>query len=197
MNVWDATVMPHQTMHPSIFIWLVYGMWLAVLVYLTIAAKGVKRDTSGSVGQRLGIMFGMIAAVGLPFLPVFRFLNFTPGLIVGSIGLTICITGWVFFVWARQNLGSNWSGNVSIQEGQELITSGPYRYLRHPMYSGGLVACIGSAIVVGGLFIFLLILLTPVFVWRSSAEDTLMEQQFPSEYPAYKKRTNALIPFVW
>jgi protein-S-isoprenylcysteine O-methyltransferase Ste14 len=195
--VWDTTGIAHKTMNSSIFIWLVYGMWLAVLIYLTIAAKGVKQDTSGSVGQRLGIMFGMIAAVGLPFLPVFRFLNFTPGLVVDSIGLTICITGWVFFVWARQNLGRNWSGNVSIQEGQELITSGPYRYLRHPMYSGGLVACIGSAIVVGGLFIFLLVLLTPVFVWRTSAEDTLMEQQFPREYPAYKKRTKALIPFVW
>jgi protein-S-isoprenylcysteine O-methyltransferase Ste14 len=197
MNVWDTTGIAHETNEPVNLHLARYGMWLAVLIYLTIAAKGVKQDTSGSVGQRLGIMFGMIAAVGLPFLPVFRFLNFTPGLVVGSIGLTICITGWVFFVWARQNLGRNWSGNVSIQEGQELITSGPYRYLRHPMYSGGLVACIGSAIVVGGLFIFLLVILTPVFVWRTSTEDTLMEQQFPREYTAYKKRTKALIPFVW
>jgi protein-S-isoprenylcysteine O-methyltransferase len=142
-------------------------------------------------------MFGMIAAVGLPFLPMFHFLNFTPSPVVGSIGLIVCVAGWTFFVWARRKLGKNWSGNVSIQEGQELITSGPYRYIRHPMYSFGLVACLGSAIVVGGLFVFLLILLTPVFIWRVGAEDKLMAQAFPNEYPAYKERTKALIPFVW
>jgi protein-S-isoprenylcysteine O-methyltransferase len=65
------------------------------------------------------------------------------------------------------------------------------------MYSFGLVACLGSAIVVGGLFVFLLILLTPVFIWRVGAEDKLMAQAFPNEYPAYKERTKALIPFVW
>jgi protein-S-isoprenylcysteine O-methyltransferase Ste14 len=65
------------------------------------------------------------------------------------------------------------------------------------MYAGGLFACIGSAIVVGGPFVFLLIVLTPLFLWRVGAEDKLMEQQFPNEYPAYKKRTKALIPFVW
>jgi hypothetical protein len=81
-------------MNPEIFTWLVYALWLGVIVYLTIAAIGVKRDTSGSVGQRLGIMFGMIAAVGLPFLPVFHFLNYTPGPVVGSIGLIICVVGW-------------------------------------------------------------------------------------------------------
>jgi protein-S-isoprenylcysteine O-methyltransferase Ste14 len=184
-------------MNPAIFIWLVYALWLVVIVYLTIAAIGVKRDTSGSVRQRLGIMFGMIAAVGLPLLPVFHFLNFTPGPVVGIIGLIICIVGWAFFVWARQTLGKNWSGNVSIQEGHELVTSGPYALVRHPMYSGGLIACIGSAIVVGGPFVLLLVLLTPLFLWRVGAEDKLMGQQFPNEYPAYKKRTKALIPFIW
>jgi protein-S-isoprenylcysteine O-methyltransferase Ste14 len=184
-------------MNPSIFIWLVYAIWIAILVYLTIRAIGVKRDTEGKIGARLGIMFGMIAAVGLPFLPIFHFLNFTPTAVIGSIGLIVCVAGWIFFVWARESLGRNWSGNVSIQEGQELIAFGPYRCMRHPMYSGGLLACIGSAIVVGGMFIFLLIFLTPFFLWRTGAEDKLMAQQFPNEYPAYEKRTKALIPFVW
>jgi len=142
-------------------------------------------------------MFGMIAAVALPFLPIFRFLNFTPSLMTGTIGSIICIAGWGYFVWARQSLGRNWSANVSIQEGHELVTSGPHRYLRHPMYSGGLLACIGSAIVVGGPFVFLLAILTPMFLWRVGAEDKLMEQQFRNEYPDYKERTWALIPFIW
>jgi protein-S-isoprenylcysteine O-methyltransferase len=65
------------------------------------------------------------------------------------------------------------------------------------MYAGGFLACIGSAIVCGGAFIFLLVTLGAIFLQRVGAEDKLMEQQFPSEYPDYKKRTKALIPFVW
>jgi protein-S-isoprenylcysteine O-methyltransferase Ste14 len=100
-------------------------------------------------------------------------------------------------VSARQHLGRNWSQTVSAKEGHELVTSGPYRYVRHPMYAGGLIAAIGSAIVCGGAFVFLLILLDVIFLWRVGAEDKLMEQQFPNEYPDYKKRTKALIPFIW
>jgi protein-S-isoprenylcysteine O-methyltransferase len=102
-----------------------------------------------------------------------------------------------FLVWARQRLGGNWSQTVSVKVGHELVTSGPYRYLRHPMYAGGFIACIGSAIVGGGAWIFLLVILGAVFIWRVGAEDKLMERQFPNEYPDYKKRTKALIPFVW
>ena len=101
-----------------------------------------------------------------------------------------------FLVWARQHLGRNWSQTVSTKEGQELVTSGPYRYVRHPMYTGGLIACIGSAIVAGGAWIFLLVILGAIFLWRVGAEDRLMAQQFPTEYPDYKKQTKALIPFV-
>jgi protein-S-isoprenylcysteine O-methyltransferase len=65
------------------------------------------------------------------------------------------------------------------------------------MYTGGLVACIGSAIVCAGAWIFLLVALGALFLWRVGAEDKLMAQQFPNEYPDYKRRTKALIPFVW
>jgi len=68
--------------------------------------------------------------------------------------------------------------------------------VRHPIYAGGLAAAFGSAIVCGGAWIFLLVILGAIFLYRVGAEDRLMEQQFPNEYPAYKKRTKALIPFV-
>ena len=65
------------------------------------------------------------------------------------------------------------------------------------MYTGGFIACLGSAIVAGGAFVFLLVFLGAIFLWRVGAEDKLMEQQFPNEYPDYKKRTKAVIPFLW
>ena len=65
------------------------------------------------------------------------------------------------------------------------------------MYTGGFIACVGSAIVAGGAWILLLVILGTIFLWRVGAEDKLMAQQFPNEYPEYEKRTKALIPFVW
>jgi protein-S-isoprenylcysteine O-methyltransferase Ste14 len=67
------------------------------------------------------------------------------------------------------------------------VTSGPYRYVRHPMYTGGLVACVGSAMAAGGVFVFLLLILTPLFLWRVSAEDELMSQQFRSSFPSTRR----------
>jgi protein-S-isoprenylcysteine O-methyltransferase Ste14 len=105
--------------------------------------------------------------------------------------------GAVLLVWARLRLKKNWSQTVSAKEGHELVTTGPYRFVRHPMYAGGIVACIGSAIVAGGAFVFLLIILTPLFLWRVGAEDRLMARQFPNQYPEYRKCSWDLIPFIY
>ncbi|HEV7464635.1 MAG TPA: isoprenylcysteine carboxylmethyltransferase family protein, partial [Methyloceanibacter sp.] len=76
--------------------------------------------------------------------------------VVSGLGLILMVAGSAFFVWARQCLGSNWSQTVSAKQGHELVTSGPYRWVRHPMYAGGTIAWIGSALVAGGAFVFLL-----------------------------------------
>jgi protein-S-isoprenylcysteine O-methyltransferase Ste14 len=157
-----------------------------------------KAETKGHLWQSFGLMFAIIAAFLLPHLPIFHFLNFAPvNPILSSVGVILCAAGMVFLVWGRQYLGRNWSQTVAVKKDHELVTSGPYRYVRHPMYAGGLLACVGSAIVAGGPWIFLLVILGTLFLWRVVAEDKLMAQQFPSEYPDYKKRTKALIPFVW
>jgi protein-S-isoprenylcysteine O-methyltransferase len=185
-------------MNHSTFIWIVYALWLILIVYLIVAAIGAKQDTQRHAPQSVGLMLAIVAAFLLPYLPIFSFVNFAPvSPAVSVIGIIVCVAGMAYFVWARQHLGSNWSQTVSAKEGHELVSSGPYRHIRHPMYTGGLIACIGAAIVCGGAWIFLLIILGAIFLWRVGAEDKLMEQQFPDEYPDYKRRTKALIPFVW
>ncbi|HET9374058.1 MAG TPA: isoprenylcysteine carboxylmethyltransferase family protein [Chthoniobacterales bacterium] len=185
-------------MRPAIFIWVIDALWFVLVVYLTVSAIGVKQETKGHLWQSFGLMFAIIAAFLLPHLPLFHFLNFAPvNPILSSAGVILCAAGMIFLLWGRQCLGRNWSQTVAVKKGHELVTSGPYRYLRHPMYAGGLLACIGSAIVAGGPWIFLLVILGALFLWRVGAEDRLMAQQFPNEYPDYKKRTKALIPFVW
>lgn len=185
-------------MNTMVFTWLIYALWLIQTAYLTVSAIGVKRDTEGHLLQSFGLMFALIAALLLPYLPVFSFVNFAPiDPVVSVFGVVLCTAGMAFLVWARQTLGHNWSQTVSAKEGHELVTSGPYRFVRHPMYAGGFVACIASAIVAGGPFVFAAVTVGPIFLWRVRAEDRLMSQQFPKEYPAYMKRTKALIPFVW
>lgn len=185
-------------MNPSIFIWLVYAIWVVVIVYLTVAASAAKRDTQPDLRQSFGLMFALIAAFALPYVPIFGFVNFAPlDTVVSLVGIAVFLIGISFFVAARQQLGRNWSQTVSAKAEPELVTSGPYRYARHPMYTGGIVACIGSAIVVGGPFVFMFVTLVPIFLWRVGAEDKLMQRQFPDAYPEYRNRTKALIPFVW
>ena len=185
-------------MDPAFFIWLIDALWLVLVIYLTVSAIGVKREPQGHLLQSFALMFAIIIAFLLPHLPIFHFLSFAPvNPVLSSIGVILCVAGMIFLVWGRQYLGRNWSQTVAVKKDHELVTSGPYRYVRHPMYAGGLLACVGSAIVAGGPWIFLLVILGTLFLWRVVAEDKLMAQQFPSEYPDYKKRTKALIPFVW
>ena len=185
-------------MHATAFIWLIYASWALLVIYLIVAARGAKRDTQEHLLQSLGLAAAILAAFLLPHLAIFQFVNFAPvNAVLSTIGLIVTAAGMAFFVWARQHLGSNWSQTVAAKEGHELVISGPYRYVRHPMYTGGTVACIGSAIVAGGAFVFLCVLLTPIFVWRVGAEDKLLARQFLGEFPAYEARTKALIPFVW
>ena len=121
------------------FIWLVDAAWIGLVVDLTVSAIGVKRDTKPHLAQSFGLLVAMIVALLLPRLPIFKFVNFVSvGPILSSVGLAITVAGMTLLVWARQTLGRNWSQTVSAKEDHELVASGPYRYVRHPMYTGGI-----------------------------------------------------------
>jgi protein-S-isoprenylcysteine O-methyltransferase len=179
------------------FVWLTYAVWLLLVVYLTVTAFGAKRDSETHLGQSFALLFALVAAFLLPRVPMFGFVNFTRPPVIAGVGLALDVVGSLFLVWGRQTLGSNWSQTVAAKEGHELITSGPYAIVRNPMYAGGLLAGVGAAIAAGGSWVFMVLLLGGLFLWRVRAEDDLMARQFPNEYPAYRKRTKALIPFVW
>jgi protein-S-isoprenylcysteine O-methyltransferase Ste14 len=133
-----------------VLVHIIYALWLALVVYLSVSAIGVKGEPQAHLGQSLGLLFAVVAAFALPHLPFFSFGNFAPANAVAStIGFALCVAGMAFLGWARQHLGRNWSQTVAIKEGHELVTSGPYRYVRHPMYTGGLVAGIVSALAAG------------------------------------------------
>ena len=102
----------------------------------------------------------------------------------------------MFAIWARIFIGRNWGMPMTLKEGHELVTTGPYSYVRHPIYAGILLAMLGSALVFG-LWWFAIFFITAInFVYAAKKEEGLMLQQFPNAYPDYMKRTKMLIPFL-
>jgi protein-S-isoprenylcysteine O-methyltransferase Ste14 len=117
---------------------------------------------------------------------------------VEQAGLAVTLAGLAFACWARFHLGSNWSGTPAVKEHHELIRSGPYRIVRHPIYTGIIAGVLGTALVLGEIRgLISLVLVAIGFLATSRAEEQLMSEQFPDAYPIYKKKVKALIPYVW
>ena len=177
------------------------ALWLAWLVYWLAAARNVKpaqRRESGA-NRLLTIALTIPVAVFLalrgpwPHWLGARFLPDT--MIVYWLGLLTVIAGLAFAIWARVYLGRNWSGIVTVKENHELVRGGPYAIVRHPIYTGLLLAILGTAIVFGewrGLLA--LCFLTIAFLFKLRREERFMEESFPDTYPSYRAQVPALIP---
>jgi protein-S-isoprenylcysteine O-methyltransferase Ste14 len=112
-------------------------------------------------------------------------------------GAALTLAGLLFSVWARVYLGRNWSGTVTLKEDHELITGGPYGWVRHPIYTGLLLAVVGTAAVRGNLRGVAAIVLSAAALWRKlGLEESWMREQFGEQYRDYSRRVAALIPFV-
>jgi len=115
--------------------------------------------------------------------------------LVEIAGIATVVAGLGFAVWARLHLGRNWSAMVTVKESHQLIKSGPYRLVRHPIYFGMIVAMAGAAVVNRELRgVVSVVLLFLGFFIKSRIEDRFMEDTFGAEYEAYRKATGALIP---
>lgn len=112
-----------------------------------------------------------------------------------AIGAALTLLGLLLAVWARVYLGRNWSGVAAVKADHELITGGPYRWARHPIYSGLVLAFVGTALAVGEWRGVLAVALSLIAVaHRIVVEERFMREQFGAAYDAYAKRVRALIP---
>lgn len=113
------------------------------------------------------------------------------------LGAALCCYGLAFTLWARYTLAGNWSSDVTFKQNHELIRTGPYRVVRHPIYTGLLVMCLGTAIHLGQLRGLLSLLLFTLGFWiKLRQEERLLLRHFPDTYPGYQREVKALIPFV-
>jgi len=183
----------------TIFDWLIIFFWAVFLAYWTYSAwhakKVAHRDLAGVWVRYAGALIVILLII---FLPSSFHIPFGAHTVTAMmIGTILCAAGIAFAICARWHLGRNWSALPSIQEGHELVTSGPYRFVRHPIYTGMITALLGSALATSVAWFIIFLFIGATFVWRIDREERFMMQLFPDGYPEYKKRTKKLIPLVW
>ncbi|MFZ0386659.1 MAG: isoprenylcysteine carboxylmethyltransferase family protein [Solirubrobacteraceae bacterium] len=117
-------------------------------------------------------------------------------LALGVIGVVVFSTGIALAIWARIYLGRNWGMPASQKDDPELVTSGPYRFVRHPIYSGILLGVLGTALATNLLGVIIFAILAAYFYYSASVEEKNLTATFPTTYPAYRSATKMLVPFV-
>jgi len=115
-----------------------------------------------------------------------------------AAGDLLCLAGLAGAIWARNTLAGNWSNDPTFKKGHGLIERGPYRWVRHPIYTAILLMCLGSAIAAGVLGSWLgLLVLFAGFLIKLRQEETILLRHFSKAYPDYMRRVKALVPFVY
>ena len=188
----------------QIFLWIIGGIWIAFLAWLFIPAmKGsipAERESPWYMQRSLLILLLVIifAFVIGRFDPGALSVNIIPNTVASGIaGIILTMAGLGFSGWARFNLGRYWSSMVMIKTGHQLIRTGPYRFVRNPMYTGILVAFLGAVIAIGELPAFFALAIGIISIWvKIKAEEELLLEKFGEEYTRYKQEVKAIIPFV-
>jgi protein-S-isoprenylcysteine O-methyltransferase Ste14 len=181
---------------------IIIGCWVAFFVYWLISAQKVKaisekQSLPSALRHRIPVGLGwwLLAFHGLPpplDSPLTPCTDFTQ-----IISAVVCVAGLLVTLWARRTLAGNWSSDVTFKQEHELVKAGPYRFVRHPIYTGLLMMCLGSALDTGRLRGWLGLGLVFIGFWiKLKQEEKLLLRHFPADYPAYRKQVKALVPFV-
>lgn len=180
---------------------MIDAAWIAFAAYWLWAARNQKRvQKREPVLARLLHVAYMAGGFILLYTRDTRFavLNrrFLPGLQwVAMLGALLTVAGVAFAIWARYHIGRNWSGEVTIRQEHELIRSGPYARIRHPIYTGLLLAVAGTAIAIGeyrALLAFALVL--SGFTFKAKREESMLAKEFGPRFDEHRRQTGFFLP---
>jgi protein-S-isoprenylcysteine O-methyltransferase Ste14 len=190
----------------TIYSRLIAALWLVLLVVWLVSARHTKRSVNRTWAWRREI--GLRAAIVVLILLALHFFGFNHAMrvlrlysanrspLAGIIGVALTAIGVGLAILARIHLGPNWGLPMSRKAEPELITTGPYAVIRHPIYTGILLGVLGSAIGISIVWMIAFVLLAPYFIYSARHEEQLMLEQFPERYAAYMHRTNMLLPYI-
>ena len=171
--------------------WIVFWAYWLVMAF---TAKPEQSRWTRFAGVRVGII--------LVILLLIRLRAFSgPGAATGNpwllgIGLAFFVLGLALAVWARAYLGRNWGMPMSQRADPELVTTGPYGRIRHPIYSGIILGMVGTAIAVSPYWLIAVAILGAYFLFSAVIEERTMAKLFPAAYPPYKRATKMLVPYI-
>jgi protein-S-isoprenylcysteine O-methyltransferase Ste14 len=171
--------------------------WGLFWLYWLVAAFSMKR---GRVpwGRELRIrLLILVIVIVLVRLGAFRNHAVNTDPLRAGIGLVLFALGLAFAIWARVHIGRNWGTPMTQKREPELVTSGPYRLVRHPIYSGILVAGVGTAVALTWFWLIVVGLAGTYFIYSATVEERFLTEQFPDAYPTYKRTTRMLVPYVF
>jgi len=201
LGVFAVVVVLIVRSHPRTGMWVSGGLWIAFIAYWSVAAKNsgaAKRSESKrsrSVHELLlngGLLLLFVPVWGLAgyFLPHARS--------VALAGLGVQAAFFLLALWSRRHLGRNWSTKVRIAEDHKLIRSGPYRFVRHPIYTALLGMALGTTIVSGQYHSLLGLLIIAIAYWRKiRIEEAALREAFAAEYDEYRRKSWALVPLIF
>ena len=170
--------------------------WAAFWLYWLAAAISMKRGrVAWSREVRIRVVIIVLVFVLLR-VGAFRGHGLNKEPWVAAVGLVLFAGGLAFAVWARLHIGRNWGIPMTRKNEPELVSSGPYRLVRHSIYSGILVAGVGTAIALSWTWLVVVGLAGVYFFYSATVEERYLTAQFPEEYPKYKRSTKMLVPFV-
>jgi protein-S-isoprenylcysteine O-methyltransferase Ste14 len=171
-------------------------VWAAFWIYWLVAAFSMKRGrVAWSRELRIRAVIAVLAIL-LIRLGAFRDHGLNSDPWRAGVGLVLFAVGLAFAIWARVHIGRNWGSPMSQKNEPELVTSGPYRLVRHPIYSGILVAAIGTAVALSWAWLIAVAPAGVYFVYSALVEERNLTEQFPETYPAYRRSTKMLVPFI-
>jgi protein-S-isoprenylcysteine O-methyltransferase Ste14 len=178
-------------------------VWIAFFIYWQIKAANTKTtqrlEPAASRILRVFIFLIAIVLLSTTRIPLpWLYLQLWPnGLLPFWLGAAVTVAGLLFAVWGRVHLGRNWSRSVTIKQGHELITTGPYALVRHPIYTGILTGFLGMAIAISQVRGFLVLALIFLAFWmKLRMEEEWMRSQFGETYAVYAHETAALVPYL-
>lgn len=168
--------------------------WAVFWLYWLFSAIGVKRGSRNLTSRAPGLVLIVVAFV---LTRIFGPNNLVVhALALQLVGVILFIAGLGLAIWARIHLGRNWGMPMTKKDEPELVTSGPYHLIRHPIYSGILLGLLGTALATNIYWLIAVAVMGVYFVYSATVEETLMTSSFPAAYPRYKAETKMLIPYV-
>ena len=180
-----------------ILIWAVFWIyWIAAAIR---TRSPVKRTQTGLSFRAYIVLIAVLWVILVRLVaPDIMLETIIPqGTASAAAGLIIALAGLGFAFHARMHLGKNWSGNPVIRVDHQIVRTGPYRYVRHPIYTGMLLMITGTAIGIGFVWVICLIpLFLAVFAIKIRMEETFLTEEFGEAYLQYRREVKALIPYV-